>query len=473
MKQSVKQAGKVLAFFLPAVFGVIGFALLEGEPLSNALFNCLSMYVINYADPPANIFVELARWTAPLATASGVFLAIAAARQKLRNYLCFRHGHSVAVYGPAGPRTALLDQLGSNGLEGQDQLIPAQRYILLNQEDWNFSFYYQNRQALQGHMVYLQSKAAPAQAAADPWLRLFCPEETAARLFWKQNCLYSAAAAKEGRLRLVFLGFGALGEQLLYYGLLDNIFLPEQQIEYHIFGDCQSFLATHTQLGSLEDRVIPHQQPWYQSLPLLEQADLVIVLEQQDQLALLQDLLLACRRPLFHVFAASQAARLLDSQNRLLLFDWHSQAQKLENILGESLFDRAQRINLRYANLYGGVAETPENKLAEWNKLDAFTRYSNVSAADYHEIRLQMLDTMGLPRQPDQWPPETMEFFSQLEHIRWQRYHYLNNWQYGRPEQGSKDPVRRIHVNLMPYHQLSQADKEKDRENIRLLLSIQ
>ena len=100
MKQSMRQAGKALAFFLPAVFGVIGFAVLEGEPLSNALFNCLSMYVINYGDPPANFFVELARWTAPLATASGVFLAMAAVRQKLHNYLCFRRGQSVAVYGP-------------------------------------------------------------------------------------------------------------------------------------------------------------------------------------------------------------------------------------------------------------------------------------------------------------------------------------------------------------------------------------
>lgn len=473
MKQSMRQAGKALAFFLPAVFGVIGFAVLEGEPLSNALFNCLSMYVINYGDPPANFFVELARWTAPLATASGVFLAMAAVRQKLHNYLCFRRGQSVAVYGPPAARAALLDQLGSNGLEGQDQLIEAQRYILLNQEDWNFGFYYQNRQALQGRTVYLQSRAAPAQAVADPCLRLFCPEETAARLFWKQNCLYPAAAAKQGQLKLVFLGFGTLGEQLLYYGLLDNIFLPDQQIEYHIFGDCQRFLATHTQLDQIEDPIIPHQEPWYQALPLLEQADLVVVLEQQDQLALLRDLLLACRRPRFHVFSASEAAQLLDDQRRLSLFDWQNQAQQLENILGELLFDRAQRINLRYANLYGGVAETQENKLAEWNKLDSFTRYSNVSAADYHEIRLQMLDHMGLPQQPDQWTPETMELFSQLEHIRWHRYHSLHNWRLGTPAQGRKDPVQRIHADLLPYDQLTEGEKEKDRENIRVLLSIQ
>ena len=96
-----------------------------------------------------------------------------------------------------------------------------------------------------------------------------------------------------------------------------------------------------------------------------------------------------------------------------------------------------------------------------------------MSAADYHEIRLQMLDHMGLPRQPDQWTPETMELFSQLEHIRWHRYHSLHNWRLGTPAQGRKDPVQRVHADLLPYDQLTEGEKEKDRENIRVLLSIQ
>ena len=69
----------------------------------------------------------------------------------------------------------------------------------------------------------------------------------------------------------------------------------------------------------MEDKIVFHPDPWYDCLELLEEAQTVIVLEQKNQLALLQDLLLACRRPLFHVFAASNATQLLDGQNRLLL----------------------------------------------------------------------------------------------------------------------------------------------------------
>lgn len=472
MKNFWKNAGKALVFCGPVVFCVIGFSLLEGEPLINALFNCVSMFVLNYSDPPANLFVELARWTAPLATAGGVFLAVSALRERARNALRYRRGASVAVYGSQAAKEALLSQLGARGIEGKDELVAAHRYILLGEEEENFEFYYRNRAALKGRTVCLQSRAAPSQAAADPGLRLFCPEETAARLFWKQQPLFPAVQQNPG-LKIVFIGFGALGEQLLYYGLLDNIFRPDQRLEYHIFGDGGRFSAVHTQLDQLEDKIFFHPEPWYDCLDLVEEAQMVAVLQQQNQLALLRDLLLACRRPLFHVFAASNAAQLLDGQNRLFLFDWQNQARQAEHILGDALFDRAQRVNLRYASLYGGVAETEENKIAEWNKLDSFTRYSNVSAADYHEIRLQMLSALGLSRQPETWPAETMELFAQLEHIRWQRYHYLHNWRYGQPEKGSKDPVRRIHVNLLPYDQLSEADKEKDRDNIRLLLSIQ
>lgn len=471
MKNFWKGVGKALVFCGPAVFCVIGFSFLEGESLINALFNCVSMYVLNYSDPPVNLFVELARWMAPLATAGGVFLAVSALQERARNALRYRRGNSVAVYGPQGAKDALLSQLGARGIEGKEELVPACRYILLGDEEENFDFYFRNRAALKGRTVYLQSRAAPAQTA-DPALRLFCSEETAARLFWKQRPLFSAVQ-QNPRLKIVFLGFGALGEQLLYYGLLDNIFRPDQRLEYHIFGDGKRFSAIRSQLDQLEDKIVFHPEPWYDCLELLEEAQTVIVLEQKNQLALLQDLLLACRRPLFHVFAASNATQLLDGQNRLSLFDWKNQACQAEHILGDSLFDKAQRVNLRYAHLYSGIAETPENKMAEWNKLDAFTRYSNVSAADYHEIRLQMLETLGLPQQPESWPPETMELLAQLEHIRWQRYHYLHNWQYGRPETGAKDPVRRIHINLLPYDQLSEADKEKDRDNIRLLLSLQ
>ena len=84
-----------------------------------------------------------------------------------------------------------------------------------------------------------------------------------------------------------------------------------------------------------------------------------------------------------------------------------------------------------------------------------------------------MLRSMGMPEDPDRIPGDVMELLSELEHMRWCRYHLLNNWTQGTPENGkSKDSVKRIHVDLMPYDRLSEGEKQKDRDSVRVLLEL-
>ena len=104
----LKKAGKWLLFFTPLLLGGVGLIGLEGEPVLDGVFRCVSMYVMNYQDSPPNLWVELARWTAPLATASGVLLAVAAVRDRLRDWLRALRGDSVAVYGSREQREELL-----------------------------------------------------------------------------------------------------------------------------------------------------------------------------------------------------------------------------------------------------------------------------------------------------------------------------------------------------------------------------
>lgn len=473
MKSTSAKLGRAFLLAVPLALGVAGFAW-AGESPADAVFLAISLYGMQVQDPTPNLLVELARWVAPLATAGGLLLAFASARRAVRNFIRGCQRDSVAVYGPQEEKAALLDQLGRRGIDGGDGFVRARRYILLDGEKENFAFYERNRRRLEGRPVYLQSRSLRAQDSAQPELRLFCPEETAARLFWKERHLYQDSVQWEHRLQVVFLGFGRLGEELLLWGLQDNVFDPGQHIEYHIFGGGAEFAALHRQLGSMEDAVVFHDEPWYDQIALIEQAQAVVLLDQEGQLKLLRDLLLATARGNIDVFAASGAGTaLLSAGGRIRVFDWEQEALRAEHILSDILFDRAKRINLRYACLYGGAPETEEAKEAEWRKLDGFTRYSNISSADYHEIRLQMLAAMGQPADAAQMTPDCLELLSQLEHIRWCRYHYLNNWQYGQPEDGGrKDPKRRLHRDLVPYGTLSEAEKEKDRENIRILLSI-
>lgn len=471
MKKKIVRLIQIIAFITPFVLGVAGF-MLSGERFADSAFVAICMYGLEYQDPAPNFYVELSRWTAPLATASGVVLIFSKLRRKFTLWMCSFKRDCVAVYGPE--REEVLAQMGDRGIDGGEdfEYVDVQNYILLGAEKDNFHFYRKYRERLKEKTVYLQSQSLSAQTVADSGLRMFCLEDTAARLFWKERCLYKASVVRGHQLKVVFLGFGLLGEKLLFYALQDNIFDPAQRIEYHVFGGGTHFLAVHPELGSISDPVMFYEEPWYDHRTLLEEADMVVVLEQEEQLALIRDLLAVTVREEIDVFSSVGELELLADRDRLRLFEWENIAKKAEYILSDILFERAKRIHLRYMSNSGAVVESAEAKEEEWKKLDSFSRSSNVSAADYHEVRLLMLKESG--QSPKHVTSDMLERLSELEHIRWCRFHYLNNWKYGEPESGrAKDAAHRIHRDLIPYAELTESEKEKDRSSVRLLLSME
>lgn len=257
---------------------MIGFFGIEGESFSDSLFSCVLLYTLGYDSTPPNLCIEFARWTAPLATAGGVFLAVGALRRTIAARIRYLHGDSVAVYGSPEERSVFLERLGKKGVDGQNKFVLARRYILAGSQEENFLFYRIHRKELENREVFLKCASIPAQSVSDTHLKLFCPEDTAARLFWRQRGVYSVSLEHQHRMKIVMVGFGHLGEELLVHGLQDNIFHPQQTIEYHIFGDGRAFSALHSSLDSISDPVIFHPEPWYDCPGLMEEAALVLVL---------------------------------------------------------------------------------------------------------------------------------------------------------------------------------------------------
>lgn len=471
MKKTFTNWIKIIIFLTPFFTGVYGLYAVEKVGLNNALFYSFSMYFIGYGEKVSNCYVEIARWTAPVMTASTTIFLVNTIRYYLENQIKRIHGDCVAVYGQNEESAILLKQLGKRGIEGKEEFVDAQQYILVGRESENLSFYQKYSLQLRGKTVYLKCSSLESQSIRDKNVKLFCPEETAARIYWKKYCMYSYAFEKNFKIKIVFIGFDKLGEELLDWGLLDNIFHPDQKIEYHIFGEALDYKSLHHQLSQISDRIVFHEKSWWEELSFLESTDKIILCDQKHQLETIKKLLFALKEKKIDVFVDdSVGIELLEEQERLNLFFWKIESQKIENLFEERLLDVAKRINLRYAHIYNGVDETEINKELEWNKLDSFTKYSNISVADYHEIQLEMISVSGnkFCSQSDMY-----EILAELEHIRWCRYHYLNNWKYGIPEDGkNKDNIKKIHCDLKPYKQLPEKVKEKDRENVQLLVSI-
>ena len=440
----------------------------------NAAFMGVAMYVMNYGDTPPNIYVEIARWMAPLATASGLVLAFITLREKVRRGMTYLCGDSIAVYGDGADALDILAQTGRKGIQGpENQMVRATRYILMyTDEKDSYDFYKRNLDVLSDKQVYIKSSIIRAQQVECDHLHFFHYEEAQSRAYWKEQSLIQEAMQKEYQLRIVLIGGGKLAESLLIEGLQKNIFHSNQRIEYHVFYADQKYIACCPGISKISDPVIFHEEEWYQSIPCLNEADRILVSDQRNDIEFLQDLLAVVPNGRIDVFSCESGLldRLFQRAN-LRIYDAEQEGKKLKNILNEKLFEQAKQLNWNYAVLYGAAGLGKESIETLWAGLDAFTRYSNVNSVDYHEIRLQMLKILtGSERtDPDTYLPY-LEWFSELEHIRWCRYHFLNDWDYGiLPDGKAKDPNLRIHQSLVPYKYLSEEEKEKDRDTVRFM----
>lgn len=467
--QKKKRIIKGVIFCLPLCLAVYGYFVLADFRFLDAVFHAISLYAMGDLDTPPNLCVEIARWTAPVVTASGVIWIFSNFRECFGNWICYLKGNSIAVYGCDSDVDGILEELKGLGIRGKDSFAAAGRYILLGSEEENFAFYRQYQEKLKEKKVYLKCDSMCAKNAG-PNLKLFCEEEIAARAFWKKSGLSEQAKNSGYQMKIVMIGFGKLEQELLLWGLQDNLFSPAQRLEYHIFGDGSRFRSVYHELDQVSDPVLFHDGLWYEELSVLQDADRILIGQANE----LEALLFALPEKTIDVLAENEEMlKTLEEQDRLRCFYWKKEAHRLEYILEDALQENAKRINLRYAKLYNQVEENEQNKETEWSKLDTFTRYSNINAADYHEIRCRMLATWMKEQGRTKPDREYEEFMAELEHMRWCRYHYLKNWKYGVPENGkNKDKKKRIHKDLVPYELLSEADKEKDRENVRILLRL-
>lgn len=127
-----------------------------------------------------------------------------------------------------------------------------------------------------------------------------------------------------------------------------------------------------------------------------------------------------------------------------------------ENIVRKQLVKEAMRLNKKYEDKLNKKCADNGDGEAEWNNLSGFLQASNISSADFMEVLRALPDVVQIEEK------------AELEHIRWCRFLYLNYWEYGVPENGeNSDNEKRIHKDLIPYKELSETEKEKDRDIVK------
>lgn len=392
----------------------------------------------------AGTLLQITRFLALAATLNIVINALDRMNDVIIRLKLFNPNATV-VYGDSGYVGYIFESLpAGQRIRGAEKLIEgASRYLLMFSKDSaNLEFYNRNYEALKDKKVYIMLEGISRQNIENPLISVFSIAENCARQYWKD---YYPVTCNE---KIAIIGFEDVGKNILLYGLQMNLIDPAQHLEYHIYGDGKEFRREHTELGHMEpDEVIFHDDGVYEFAQMTD-FDRVIICggeRENDNIATVSRLLMAApvNHPIYIYTPNGDLISNLFGHDRLICFGMTKQTASPEIIFNEKSMEAARRQHEFYLKKYGG---TP------WAKLDAFKRYSNVSSSDYRNVIERLLEK-GV----------SLETVAELEHIRWCRYHYLHNWKYS----PVTDPAKRLHNCLVPFSELSEAEKLKDVEAIK------
>ena len=271
------------------------------------------------------------------------------------------------------------------------------------------------------------------------------------RNYWKEYDLLSFY--DDGmNIDIAIVGLGETRDKLLYYGLLYNIYRADHKIRYHIWGDKIDTERMCVDFDMMTgDQVIYHGQSIAAGDDVCNGMDRVILMEDMDS-EKVKRFVDALRTDQVHILSPCECG---------------------ENNWEDRL---AMELNYQYECLYGAeifnAPDREERIKICWESLEKFTRESNVAAADYHIIRKKVLEHMDIS-EGDIYESSLEDQLCRLEHIKWCRFHFLNGWKPGIPEDGrAKDSKARIHRSLIPYDELTADEKKKDLEVIKLMFKL-
>lgn len=139
-----------------------------------------------------------------------------------------------------------------------------------------------------------------------------------------------------------------------------------------------------------------------------------------------------------------------------------------EGFLTEMNDTRARQFHEDYCRKNpGAVANKP------WELLPETLRDANRMTADHFDVKMRAVGCRIVAKAQATEPPATLspqelEMLAIMEHNRWWADRALDGWTLGNP----RDDARKLHPNMVPYEDLSEPDKQKDRDNVANMIKV-
>lgn len=450
----IKSVLKIALIASPFVIGVIFYYPYYNEPggrypLLDAAYAALKLYTgdaVEGIDTP--LILHIAKFAA-MFFALSLIISVLDKSKQLLDYFRAGSEKNYVVYGRSAHAAHLCRSIGSNRcVSGVDEFIENGRnYVLMFSDDnKNLEFYAENYDKMKDNNVYIRLENIKRQNIDCKNVVTFSIYECCARLYWREN--YPVSSEK-----IALIGFGCLGQNMLTFGLQMNIIDRDQHFEYHIWGESGEFRELYRELDRIDlDEIVFHGADPFADAKLISGCDRIIICSDgSDNIEILSKLLFCMEPSHAQIDIYSPDQRVIETiygGSNIRCFGRSEEVADMDVIINQKTLDRAVRQHEYYVRKYGGE---------HWDKQNSFIKYSNISSADYTYVIERLYNEKHM----------NIEEIAELEHIRWCRYYYLNNWRYG----ADRNDAQRIHDLLLPFDNLSQEDIIKDIEAVKVKLT--
>ncbi len=534
---------KTILMFLPLLFAFVGYMIYYRDAdVISALYSSLRIYLVStdysleefinyspYDQTVMRVCFECARWLGLCVTATFITKMLRETFIKLKVSIRARCKNSIALHGSKKYVELIKENFGSCAIvDDVPEKFRASKHILafesdlelLKYLDANFTRFKgdglsgQNRRGgvkPADKSVYLCMVSSPRTEYLGRGFVINNMAEDCARIYW--NKLYVRRFSNSPERRVVILGFGNYGRALFKQALFVNVF-PEASMEYHIFGDSEAFqhlydgISRFLSIGAASDEkdaVFFHRDLWEQNLPLLMQADRVVLADDSDEvnihaLSILFDL--GVRN--IHIRASN--AKLIQElwpgiqvleyamDADVCVFGTEDSLYTKEIIMDELLLETAKKIHARYMRRVGigkcaNCTQTSDITLCtrtcehfdgNWSQMNRFLQEANIAQADHMPVKVRQLlkrdceiNEASLQEYKEQYGAirhniAQTEPLAELEHMRWMRHLFFYGWEYA-PERNN---AAKKHHLLLSFEQLPESQIPKDLDAYEAIVDI-
>ncbi len=523
--------------FLPLALGMVAYMeyyrlLLGRYDVFYSLYSSLRLYLASTdasADKvlavglalPFRVCLEAGRWTGLFVTTTVATRLLSGAIRDLRARLKAARPEAVALHGQEKYRALLAESIGKEAVPADSEgAFRARRHIVAFGSDAEtFRFLDDHFAQLNGgrpgaasRQIYLCTAGMPRTYYGGRGFAISNMAENTARMYW--NRLYLRRFGDRPERRVVILGFGDYGRQLLTQGLLVNVFTGAPDMRYDVFGDPAPFLNARRSLDGFlavdreeegKDCVFFHREPWDTAIEVLCAADRILLADdaEEENLRGLNRLAELNIRAAVHIRASDVTlARCLWPRRRveenthdadLCVFGTDRSLYTRAIILEESLQLTARCIHAQYMRRVSrpacagcaqpgtlpDCAKACEAVEKEWTEMEPFYQSSNIAQADHMPVKARQLLGRDFAvtgacaaecraRIRELTDAGRLAPYLAMEHNRWIRNQSLHGWVYG-PE---RDNRARIHPLMVPFDSLPEAQKTKDKDAYDVLLDV-